>query len=124
MRSVQLAANGTAIVSQTQSYDAVVSLNGYGDVLETTSSNALGHTTKQRTDVGWPLLAVDVVTRDLLMEDALRAEVGLSDDSRLLKETGRSAHPTAMRILKSCDAHSFRGPASERKGTRLCLASR
>ena len=40
----------------------------------------------------------------MLTEDALLAGVRLRDGARLLKETGRSAHPTAM---ESLDAENF-----------------
>ncbi len=50
VRSVQLAADNTALVSNTSTFDTIVNMSGYGDVLETASSNALGHTNKSRTD--------------------------------------------------------------------------
>ncbi len=50
VRSVQLAANNTALVSSTSTFDTIVNISGYGDVLETASANALGHTNKSRTD--------------------------------------------------------------------------
>ena len=50
VRSVQLAADNAALVSNTSTFDTVVNISGYGDVLETASANALGHTNKSRTD--------------------------------------------------------------------------
>lgn len=50
VRSVQLDANGAAVVSSTTTHDVLVTVAGYGVVVETSVTNQLGHTTKQRTD--------------------------------------------------------------------------
>ncbi|RLS53154.1 MAG: RHS repeat protein [Planctomycetota bacterium] len=50
VRSVQLAADNTALVSHTSTFDTVVNISGYGDILEMASANALGHTNRSRTD--------------------------------------------------------------------------
>ncbi len=50
VRSVVLDLSNTALVSHTSTFDTVVNVSGYGDVLETASANTLGHTNKSRTD--------------------------------------------------------------------------
>jgi len=50
VRTVQLAADGSALTQVTTTYDTVVNIAGYGDVLETATADALGHTTRRRTD--------------------------------------------------------------------------
>jgi RHS repeat-associated protein len=50
VRSVQLDGSNAALTSNTSTFDTVVTITGYGDVLETASANALGHTNKSRTD--------------------------------------------------------------------------
>ena len=63
VRSVQLAADNTALVSNTSTFDTVVNISGYGDVLETASANALGHTNKSRTDgAGRTLQSLDATS--------------------------------------------------------------
>ena len=63
VRSVQLAADNTALVSNTSTFDTMVNISGYGDVLETSSSNALGHTNKSRTDgAGRTLQSLDATS--------------------------------------------------------------
>ena len=63
VRSVQLAANNTALISNTSTFDTVVTISGYGDVLETASANALGHTNKSRTDgAGRTLQSLDATS--------------------------------------------------------------
>ena len=60
VRSVQLDANGAAVVSSTMTHDVMVALAGYGAVLETSVANALGHTTRTRTDgAGRTIASVD-----------------------------------------------------------------
>jgi len=57
---VQLNANAAALLSNTQTYDAIVTVANYGDVLETSSTNALGHTNRSRSDgVGRSIQSVD-----------------------------------------------------------------
>ncbi len=59
-RAVQLDANGAALTSNTQTYDALVTVANYGDVLETSSANALGHTNRSRSDgAGRSIQSVD-----------------------------------------------------------------
>ncbi len=63
VRSVVLDLSNTALVSNTSTFDAVVNISGYGDVLETASVNALGHTNKSRTDgAGRTLQSLDATS--------------------------------------------------------------
>jgi YD repeat-containing protein len=58
--TVQLDANGAALLSNTTAHDAIVNISNYGDVLETSTANALGHTNRSRTDgVGRSIQSVD-----------------------------------------------------------------
>ncbi len=50
VRTVMLTATNTASYSSTTGYDAVVTVAGYGDVLETTSTNLVNNITRSRTD--------------------------------------------------------------------------
>ncbi|QDT57272.1 tRNA(Glu)-specific nuclease WapA precursor [Caulifigura coniformis] len=50
IRSVRLDSSDNAVERTTQVYDAVVSIGGYGDVVETTSTNLAGHSNKHRAD--------------------------------------------------------------------------
>ena len=50
VRSVQLDIANAALVSNTSTFDTMVNIATYGDVLETASANALGHTNRSRTD--------------------------------------------------------------------------
>jgi len=60
VRMVQLDGSGNALVSRTIAHDAVVTIAGYGDVVETTSTNQASHTTKIRADAaGRTIEAVD-----------------------------------------------------------------
>ena len=61
-RTVQLAADDTVLTQTTRSYDAVVNVAGYGDVLETTGANLAAHATTARTDAaGRTVEAVDAL---------------------------------------------------------------
>jgi RHS repeat-associated protein len=63
VRSVQLDGSNAALTSNTSTFDIVVTISGYGDVLETTSANALGHTNKSRTDgVGRTIQTLDATS--------------------------------------------------------------
>jgi RHS repeat-associated protein len=60
LRSVTLASDDTALLQTTQTYDALFTLASYGDILETSSTNLMGHVTKRRTDgAGRTLQSVD-----------------------------------------------------------------
>ena len=62
LRTVQLAADDTALTQTTRTYDTVVNVAGYGDVVETTGANLPGHATKARTDAaGRTIEAVDTL---------------------------------------------------------------
>jgi len=50
VRTVQLASDGSALTSNTTTYDTLVAIASYGNVLETSVANALGHTNRRRTD--------------------------------------------------------------------------
>jgi RHS repeat-associated protein len=50
VKAVQLAASGTALVSTATTYDVTISLSGYGTVVQTTFTDALGHTNQQQVD--------------------------------------------------------------------------
>ena len=128
VRSVQLDANGAAVVSSTTTHDAVVTIAGYGAVLETSSANALGHTTKQRTDgAGRVIQSLDAegfvttfeydangnrkkvrdpngVGQDCIY-DALNRDVSCSDTQELLSNLSRTkTYDLAGNTTKQTDA--------------------
>ena len=60
VRTAQLDANGAALTQQTMTYDTVIALSGLGSVVETSSANLLGNTTKQDADgLGRSLQTID-----------------------------------------------------------------
>ena len=62
LRTVQLAADDTALTQSTRTYDAVVTVAGYGDVVETTGTNLRNDATGARTDAaGRTVEAVDAL---------------------------------------------------------------
>lgn len=62
VRQAQLAANGTVLTSTTTTYDQIAAVSGFGDCLETTQTNALGHGNHERTDgAGRVIQTVDAV---------------------------------------------------------------
>ena len=63
VKSVQLDATGAAVVSGTTTYDVLTTIAGYGSVLETVQTNALGHTHRSRTDgAGRTIQSVDAAS--------------------------------------------------------------
>ncbi len=62
VRTVQLASDDSALTQSTRSYDAIVTVAGYGDVLETTGTNLRGDASKSRSDAaGRTLESVDAL---------------------------------------------------------------
>ncbi len=128
VRSVQLDANGAAVVSSTTTHDALVTIAGYGSVVETTQSNALGHTSRTRTDgAGRVIESVDAenfvtsfeydangnrlkvrdpngVGQDCVY-DALNRDVSCSDTQELLSNLVRTkTYDLAGNTTKQTDA--------------------
>ncbi len=128
VRSMQLDANGAAVVSSTTTHDTVVTVADYGAVLETSSANALGHTTKQRTDgAGRTIESVDAENHVTSFEydangnrkkvrdpngvgqdcvyDALNRDVSCSDTQELLSNLARTTtYDLAGNVLAQADA--------------------
>ena len=50
VRTTQLDSTGVALTSNTITHDTLVAVTGYGDCLETSVANALGHTNRRGTD--------------------------------------------------------------------------
>lgn len=50
----RLNASGAPLLQTTLAYDSLVAIPGYGDVLETASTNLLGHVSCCRIQTTWP----------------------------------------------------------------------
>ncbi len=128
VRSIQLDVNGDAVVSSTTTHDVIVTVAGYGNVLETSVANALGHTSKQRTDgAGRVIQSIDAegfvtsfeydangnrkkvrdpngVGQDCVY-DALNRDVSCSDTQELLSNLARTkTYDLAGNLLGQTDA--------------------